>query len=137
MPRFLDGVNRTKVSPELLCEVVQMHAAMAPEDRPVYEARAFGIFELLKNKGVHAGKIAALAIAIDFRLRALARLQRDAALRGWSMPRQEPGAISISVDALKVAADEPLIENAEKQAVFNPESFCRRLLAVTEPHGRA
>src|SRR5690349_3933734 len=105
MAGFLDGVNRTKVSPELLGEVVQMHAAMAPEDRPVYEARAFRLFELLKTKGVRTGKIAALATAIDFRLTALARLQRDAALRGWSMPGQEPGAISISADALKVAAD--------------------------------
>jgi hypothetical protein len=78
-----------------------------------------------------------LATAIDFRLTALARLQRDAALRGWSMPGQEPGAISISGDALKVAADEPLIENAEKQAAFDAESFRRRLLAVTEPDGRA
>jgi hypothetical protein len=125
------------VSPELLCEVVQMHTAMAPEDRPVYEARAFRIFELLKSKGMRTRKIAALATAIDFRLTALARLQRDASLRGWSMPGQQPGAISISVDALKIAADEPLIENAEKQAAFDAENFRRRLFAVTEPDGRA
>jgi hypothetical protein len=138
MAGYLETVNRTKVSPELLVEVVQLHTAMAPEDRPVFEARAFRIFELLKSKGVRSDrKIAALATAIDFRLTALARLQRDAVLRGWSMPGRESGAISISIDALKVAADEPLIENAEKQAAFDADSFRRRLLSITEPDGRA
>ena len=86
MVGFLDEVNRTKVSADLLCEVVVMHTATAPDDRGVFEARAFRIFELLKSKGVRSRKIAALATAIDFRLTALARLERDAALRGWSMP---------------------------------------------------
>jgi hypothetical protein len=36
MTEFLDGVNRTRVTPKLLFEVVQMHAAMAPEDRGVF-----------------------------------------------------------------------------------------------------
>jgi hypothetical protein len=134
---FLNKVNRTKVSPELLCEVLQMHAAMSPEDRPVYEARAFRVFELLKSKGVRANRIASLATAIDFRLTALARLERDAALRGWSIPGQEPGAGLISADAVKAAAEEPLIENAEKQAVFDAESFRRRILSIVEPDGAA
>jgi hypothetical protein len=134
---YLDTVNRTKVTPELLLEVVQTHTAMAPEDRPVFEARAIRIFELLKRKGVRGRRMTALAEAIDFRLSALARLQRDAVLRGWSVPTEDPGAISIAFDALKIAADEPLIENAEKRAAFDPDSFRRRLLAITEPDGRA
>jgi hypothetical protein len=137
MAGYLDGVNRTKVSAELLGEVVQMHTAMSPEDRPVFEARTVRIFELLKSNGVRGRRIATLAIAIDFRLTALARLQNDSPLRGWSMPSQEPGAISIAVDVLKAAAEEPLIENAEKQAAFDAERFRRRLLAITEPDGRA
>jgi hypothetical protein len=134
---FLERVNRTKVSADLLAEVLEMHAAMTPEDRPVFEARAFRIFELLKSKGVRGNRITSLATAIDFRLTALARLQRDAALRGWSIPGQEPGAMSIPIDALKIAADEPLIEDVNKQAVFDPKNFRRRLLAATEPDGRA
>jgi hypothetical protein len=137
MMDFLDRVNRTKVSPALLCEVLQIYAAMPSEDRGVFEARAIRIFGLLKSKGVRTNRIAALATAIDFRLTALARLQRDAVLCGWSIPGQEPGALSVSVDALKVAADEPLIEHEEQQAAFDAESFRRRLLAVTEPEGRA
>jgi hypothetical protein len=84
-----------------------------------------------------ARRIAALGMAINFRLMALARLQRDADLYGWSMPGKEPGAVSISMDVLRVAARERLMENAERQAVFDAESFRRRLLAVTEPDGRA
>jgi hypothetical protein len=137
MAGFLDGVNRTRVTAELLYEVMQMHSAMAPEDRGVFEARAFRIFELLRSKGLRTNKMAALATAIDFRLTALARLQRGAALRGWSMPGQEPGAVSISVGVLKAAAEEPLIENAEERAAFDVESFRRRVLANAEAAGRA
>ncbi|HVB17335.1 MAG TPA: hypothetical protein VNF04_12430 [Stellaceae bacterium] len=137
MAGYLDSVNRTKVKTELLVEVLRMHAAMAPEDRGVFEARAFRIFELLKSKGMRADRIASLATAIDFRLTALARLERDAALRGWSIPRQEPGASSISVDVLKAAAEEPLIENIEGKATFDADRFRRRILANVEPDGCA
>ena len=137
MAVFLDKVNRTKVTPELLAEVLQMHAVMPPEDRPVLEARAFRIFELLKSKGVRANRIAPLATAIDFRLTALARLERDAALRGWSVRGQEAGAAMISVDAVRAAAEKPLIEDDEQQAVFDAESFRRRVLSIVEPDGSA
>jgi hypothetical protein len=137
MAGFLDRVNRTKVSAKLLGEVMEMHAAMPPEDRGVFEARAFRIFELLKGKGQGTAKIAALSMAIDFRLTALARLERDSALRGWSIPGSKPGAISISLDVVKAAATEPLIEDSESQATFDAESFRRRVLAKAEPDGRA
>ena len=57
MVGFLDKVNRTKVSADLLVEVLQVHAAMTPEDRPVYEARAFRLFELLKSKGIRTAEL--------------------------------------------------------------------------------
>ena len=137
MGGYLNSVNRTKVKPELLVEVLRIHAAMAPEDRGVFEARAFRVFELLKSKGLRGSRIASLATAIDFRLTALARLEHDAALRGWSVPRPEPGVSSISIEAIEAAAEEPLIENAEGKAAFNAERFRRRILANVEPGGRA
>lgn len=137
MSGFLNEVNQTQVSVDLLREVVQMHAAMPAEDRPIFEARAFKIFELLNEKGVPTREIAPLATAIDFRLTALARLHRDAALKGWTMPGLEPGAVSISAELLRVAADEPLIENDEEQAAFDVESFRRRVLAGAEAVGRS
>jgi hypothetical protein len=137
MASFLDGINRTKVTPELLIEVVQMHTGMPAEDRGVFEVRTFRVFELLKSKGLRARKIAGLAAAIDCRLTALARLERDAALRGWTMPGLEAGAVSISTAVLEAAAKEPLIEDAEGQAAFDMERFRRRLLRSAEPEGRA
>jgi hypothetical protein len=137
MTEYLDIVNRTKVSPELLIEIVQMHTAMAAEERPIFARRAFRTFELLHNKGVRGRQAAALVTAIDIRLRALARLQQDVVLRAWLIPGRKPGSVSINRDALKVAADEPLIENEQHQAVFDAGSFRRRLLAIMEPAGRA
>ncbi len=137
MDSYLKHVNRIKVQPELLWDIVKMHAAMDPEDRSVFEVRALRIFELLKGKGVRPNRIAALATAIDFRMTALARLQRDAALRGWSVPCREPGAVSISLDVITAAAEEQLIENADGQATFDPKSFASRVLGRTEPEGHA
>src|SRR3954470_8514312 len=98
MAGYLQQVNRTKVQPELLLEVIEIHAEMAPEDRPVFEARAFRVFELLKEKGIRPNRVADMAIAIEFRLTALARLQRNAVLREWLLPSCEPGAIALSFD---------------------------------------
>jgi hypothetical protein len=133
---FLETSNRTKVSPELLFEVLQMHSEMSPEDRPVFEVRVIRIYELLKSKGLRSERIADLGMAIDFRLTALARLHQVDSLRGWSIPGEKPGVVSIAFELLQAAAEEPLIENAEKQAAFDPESFRRRLLTITEPDGR-
>jgi hypothetical protein len=137
MGSYLDSVNRTKVKPELLVEVLQIVEAMAPEDRGVYEARAFRVVDLLKNKGLRTGRIVSLATAIDFRLTALERLDLDGGLRGWSVPRQEPGVSSLSIEAVKAAAEEPLIENAEGKAAFDAERFQRRILTNIQPDGRA
>ena len=136
MPGFLENVNRTTVSAELLGEVLNMHAAMPAEDRAVFEARAVRLFELLDRKGFGKDR-GALAVAIDFRLTALARLQKDEALRGWSMPGGEPGMDYIHADLVKAAAEEPVIEDAAGQAAFDAESFRRRVLANAKTRGRA
>jgi hypothetical protein len=93
-------------------------------------------FSSCSKIGDSANKIAALATAIDFRLTALARLEQEAALRGWSIS-QGGGVSSISADALKAAAEEPLIENAKGKATFDAERFRQRVLTHAEPDGRA
>src|SRR5262245_10522172 len=83
------------------------HAEMPAEDRPVFEARAIRLFELLDRKGL--GKdMGALAVAINFRLEALARLHANSMLRGWSMLDSEPGMNYIHAYLVKAAAEEPL-----------------------------
>lgn len=72
--RFLEQVNRMNITAELLGEVLTMHAAMPPEDRPAFEVRALRIFNLLEAKGFPEEDIATIAAAIEFPLQALARL---------------------------------------------------------------
>jgi hypothetical protein len=59
---YLDRVNQTAVSAELLGEVVEIHTALPAE------ARAIQIFELLEWKMVKS-RGAALAVAINFQTR--------------------------------------------------------------------
>jgi hypothetical protein len=51
MSDFLKTVNKTKVEPALLGDVMQMHADMPAEDRSSFEARAFRMFDLLNACG--------------------------------------------------------------------------------------
>jgi hypothetical protein len=134
---FLKSVNSTTVTAEMLAEVLEMHAAMPAGDRGVYEARMFKMFDLLDQKGLRKER-RQLAMAVDFRLTALARLQSDNALRGgWSLPGSEAGMDYIHHDLLKAAAEEPVIENTRREAAFDLESFQRRVLALTEARGQA
>ena len=136
MSPYLNRVNRIKVSGELLSEVVMMHADMPPEDRPVYEARMFRLFELLDEKGLNK-KRAELATAIDFRLTALAKLHDDFVLRAWTMPGEKEGMDYVHATLLEAVAEEPLVEDGEGQVSFDTESFRRRVLANSEVKGSA
>jgi len=133
---FMDRVNETKVTGALLGEVVRLHANMPPEDRPDFEARAIRMFELLDKKGLREER-GVLASAIDFRLTALAKLQGDPALRAWTMAGKDEGADYIHADLLEAAAAEPLVEDQQGQASFDPNSFRRRVLSITETKGSA
>jgi hypothetical protein len=76
-----------------------------------------------------------LAMAINFRLMALARLMEKGGGRGWTAPGKE-GCTFVHEELVQAAAEEPMIE-VESQITFDPESFHRRLLALAEPHGEA
>ncbi|QCO04900.1 hypothetical protein [Azospirillum argentinense] len=41
------------------------------------------------------------------------------------------------MDVLKAVAEEPLIEDSDGQAIFDPDSFQRRVLAYAETSGKA
>lgn len=137
MSEYLDGVNKTKVTAKLLAEALTAYAAMPFEDRPVFEARAFRLFELLKAKGFGVKKLGDLSIAIEFRLEALAHLRDDPAYRGWMIPGTEPGADSIHYDLLRVAAVVPLISTSGTRVAFDPGVFRERLLKISPSKGQA
>ncbi|SCW90754.1 hypothetical protein SAMN02927900_06489 [Rhizobium mongolense subsp. loessense] len=133
---FLNQVNKTNVTPELSGEALRLHSGMPPERRNSYEARMFELFRFLDDKGLKRQK-RELAMAIDFRLTALARLNGDKALSGWTLPGSEPGQDFIHENLLKAAALEPVVEDEYRQAAFNAESFQRRVLAFSKAEGNA
>lgn len=136
MSQLLEQANSTPISAELLGEVLEMLGAMPSRERWASESRAARLLQLLERKGL--GRDAdAIAVAIDFRITALVRLQREDALRGWSMPGGEPGLNVIHAELVKAAATEPLVEDAAGDARFEAESFRLRILAGVEPHGQA
>lgn len=136
MSGFFEIVNRMIVSADLLGEALQTIAAMPAPRRSQNEARTAQLFELLEQKALAQDR-AALAVAIDARVIALARLQSGDALRGWSAPGDRPGLTVISADLVKAAASEPLIEDADGWPGFDVERFRLRVLADAETLGRA
>lgn len=137
MSDVLKTVNKTKIEPNLLGDVMQMHADMPPEDRSSFEARAFRIFDLLNGRGYRGKKRAALSVAIDFRLTALARLIDARGGRGFTMPGREEGMDWVHADLVRCAAEEPVVEDEARQPAFDADRFEQRLLAICETQGEA
>lgn len=134
---MLKRINRTPVSPTLLGEALERHSAMPAEDRSVFEAQAIELFRFLEEKGFEGNRLSDLALAINFRLTALARLVKGDQIHGWTLPGDEDGQVFLHADVLKAAAKEPLIENAEGQAAFDGRAFAQHVLRVAEARGRA
>jgi hypothetical protein len=133
----LEKVSRTKVSAKLLGEAMEIHADMPAEDRSVFEAHALRLFEFLKEKGYKGRRHADLAVAINFRLIALGRLVQGNHMKGWTLPGHTEGSTYLHADLLKVAAEEPLIEDSDGSVSFDVQNFALRLLEVAKTKGRA
>jgi hypothetical protein len=136
MTDVLNRVNQTKLAAELLGDAAEMHAGLPADDRSSFEGRAISLFKMLDRRGL-GRKRADLAIAIDFRLTALARLLQDRQVRGWTLPAGHDGADFVHPDLIRAAAEEPVIEDANGQPAFDPESFRNRVLRLTETRGEA
>jgi hypothetical protein len=76
-----------------------------------------------------------LVAGIQFRLEALAGLCDEPSYQAWSMKSGSPGMDYVHGDLIEAAASEPLI--MRKRAVcFEPKSFFKRVLLITETRGR-
>lgn len=134
---FLAQVNRTKVPADVLALMLERHADMEADRRGVFESRAFELFELLKERGYSGKRHSDLALAITFRLEALARIVAGDEARGWTLPGTERGQTFVHADLLRAAVEEPLIEGTEHRVTFNPDSFRERVLRHAKAEGRA
>lgn len=134
---YLDSVNRTKVTPEMLIEANQVVSDMKPEDRRDLTARTIRIIQLLDERGVKGRKRPDMLTAICFRLEALARLEvsNQRSMGAWHLPGDEKGMVFAHEDLFRAAALEPLIEQ-DNQAGFDADSFTKRLLSVSMAKGR-
>ena len=127
---YADRVNRTQVDAKLLEAVLARLAEQPAEARPFFEARTFGIFALLSERGWRGKRLGTLAIAIEFRLAALSRLLNAEGGRGFTSHGDATGAALLHADLVRCAAEEPLIDQ-DDQPTFAIESFERRLLTIT------
>jgi hypothetical protein len=134
---FLKRVNRTPVSSTILGEAMERHSNMPVEDRGMFEAIAFEMFRYLTEKGFEGNRLSDLAVAINFRLTALARLVQGDQVRGWTLPGDTDGLTYLHADVLKAAAKEPLTEDDKGQAVFDGPAFAQHVLRVSAARGRA
>jgi hypothetical protein len=133
----LKRASRTRVSPGLLGEALEIYASMPSEDRPAFEARAFRPFEMLNDKGFSDRRLSDLAVAINLRLTALAQLVKGDYVRGWTLVGQDNRSTWLHVYVLKAAVIEPLIEDANGEVAFDAANFARRLMTLTKVEGRA
>ena len=122
---ILDDANRTPVSPQLLGEAMEMYAGMP------HETRLRRLFDFLRDRGFTGARHGDLAVAINFRLTALARLVPSYAESGWTLPGQD-GAIPLPADVLvEAAAEQALVEDVDGVA-FDVDGFARRVLQLAE-----
>ena len=138
MADIFDRIDGTAVTPELLLEVLEMHIALSPEDREVFEIRVRRIFELLDAEGLAQNRDA-LAMAINYRIDALvAAIVGYGDALGWTLPDAEPGVYFIDLDLVQAATEEPVVEDPnDGYAAFDPTSFQQRVLRIAEARGHA
>jgi hypothetical protein len=131
---LLKRANQTKVDPKLIGEILEAVADL-PVGQRDFEGTTIEIVKRVGGLGLPDRERGDLAMAINFRLMALARLMEKGGGRGWTMPGNE-GCTFVHEELVQAAAEEPMIE-VDAQITFDPESFHRRLLALAEPHGEA
>lgn len=133
MSKIVERILATMVTPDQLVEALSAVDDLEPEDRSDITARTLSMFARLDGT---VPDLASTVTVIDWRLRALARIARRPELRRWSIPPDPAGMALVAYEVLEAAAVEPLIEQGD-DLVFDPDSFFRRLLNVSDSDGSA
>lgn len=131
---MLENVNATALSPELLMAALVAIDEMPPEDRPDMTARMMVVISTLQREAPEADR-AGLAMAVNFRLTALAHLMTSERLAGF----KQPGGLDyelISEDVVRTAAVVPL-RMIDDELSFDPHQFRDHLLSIASPAGKA
>jgi len=131
---MLTRANKTKVYPKLMEDHIKAVEEL-PEGHRDYEGTTIEIVKRVEDLNLPDRQQGDLAVAISFRFQAFAHLMRNGGGRGWTAPGKD-GCTFVHEELVRAAAEEPVIE-VDRELVFDPESFHRRLLALAEPHGEA
>ena len=110
-------------------------AELPEEDRRDVTAQMLRVIRYLDDAGTGDGR-AALGLAINFRIRALARLTADGGLQGFRYPGAAEGMDWLHTDVVRAAAEVPLRE-VDDDAVFDPAEFHNHLLKIAATAGNA
>lgn len=132
---FMQRANDAPLTTELLAGAMEAIAGMPAEDRRDMTARMLRIIGYLDEADVGDHRTD-LGLAINFRLQALAQLTADGGLRGFRRPGVEQGMDWLHDDVIRATVEVPLREIGE-QALFDPDEFHARLLAIATTAGRA
>lgn len=123
-----DQVNSQVISHLELVEATQ-EIHKLPEDERDFEGRTIVLIVMFTGEPIKA-------MAIDYRLRAMARIIESNELPGWAMPTQPDGSQLVSEPVWQAAAEEPLVF-LHNEASFNKQMFLERILSRAEPEGAA
>ncbi|MFN3464706.1 MAG: hypothetical protein ACK4X1_11590 [Terricaulis sp.] len=127
------------VKPDHLAAALRVLADMDAEDRNDIGGRALALIKHFHQPGNKPEdlRVADLTSAIQFRLEALDSLRDRPEMVGWTLPSGADGCDLINGALLEVAADEPIVQIDEYHVTFSPDSFFKRVLAVSDLSGEA
>lgn len=133
---IIQEVNEYELKPELLREAMEAVAETDPADRDTFEAHMLAVNNTIRSHGIRMGEGADAAIAIHFRISALARILKGGGARGFQHPTPEPGKISIAEAVVYCAATQPLLDQ-DGPVSFDEEKFNRCVLTNAAVRGQA
>jgi hypothetical protein len=128
MDKTLERANRAIVRKQDILRFVQeLVKREAPSDRD-FEARAILLARIYRDPDV--------AMAIEFRMEALARLMDGNNPKGWTLPPGQDGAVLTAEPVFAAAAMQPLIEVNGRPA-FERAAFFNKVLELASVDGNA
>jgi hypothetical protein len=134
--KFKTDINATKVSADLLGEIMVMYAALPAEEWEDLDLKLTRSIEFLKNKN-YGDDSAFLAMTIYIRLMALDSLLHSDEFKGFQFPRDARGVSYIHGDLLKAAAEAFVLEGPRGEPTFELEAFRQTVLRVAASRGQA
>jgi hypothetical protein len=133
-------INAAPLTPELMKRLVNLIDEMQADQRDDLTRRGVEIIRFLEEHcpGQDMLERASVITAFEFPMQALESLRTMPEYRAWTLQlsphKEEPRLAQAAL--IEDAAEEPLIERL-RRPTFDPVSFFKRVLAMSEAGGRA